>query len=230
MRLDKYLAHTTDLSRKRAKQAIKAGEVRVDGQVLTDPQADVPETAEVFIGDEPLRQPGQRYFMLHKPQGYICAHRDRSHLLAIDLLDEDNREQLHFAGRLDIDATGLVLLTDDGVWSHRIRSPRHHCEKTYYVEVDTPIPDNAERRFADGLFLEDEKQRTRPAGLQRVDEQTARVTLTEGRYHQVKRMFAAIGCHVETLHREAIGSVSLDPALAEGEYRLLTADEVAALG
>lgn len=228
MRLDKYLAHTTDLSRKQAKRHIKAGEVRVNGEVVTDPQADIAENAVVMIGNEPLRAPGHRYFMLHKPLGYICANRDRTHLLAIDLLDEDNRDQLHFAGRLDIDATGLVLVTDDGQWSHRIRSPQHHCEKTYFVEVDKPIPANADKRFAEGLYLHDDKRRTRPALLERIDEHSARVTLTEGRYHQVKRMFAELGCTVEVLHRERIGSVVLDPELEEGAYRPLTADEVEA--
>lgn len=229
MRLDKYLAHTTDLSRKQAKRLIKAGAVRVNETVMSDAGADIPAEADVCVGDEALRRPGYRYFMLNKPQGYICANRDRAHLLAIELLDEDNREQLHFAGRLDIDATGLVLITDDGQWSQRIRSPRHHCEKTYYVEVDEPIPDQAERRFAQGLFLHHDKRRTRPARLQRLDEHSARVRLTEGRYHQVKRMFAALGCTVEVLHRECVGDVALDPELAEGEYRVLTSAEIDAL-
>lgn len=229
MRLDKYIAHTSDLSRKQAKQLIKAGDVWVDDRMATDPQAEVAADAVVMIDGQRLRTPGHRYFMLHKPQGYICANHDRSHLVAIDLLDEDNLDQLHFAGRLDIDATGLVLITDDGLWSHRIRSPRHQCEKTYYVEVDQPIPDNAEQRFATGIFLPDDKRRTLPAVLQRIDEQAARLTLTEGRYHQVKRMFAALGCTVEVLHRERIGAVELDDGLEPGMYRALTEVERTAL-
>jgi len=229
LRLDRYVAGTTDLSRRQVRQAVRAGRVLVDGEVATEVARHVSPQARVLLDGRPLRQPGHRYFMLHKPPGYVCASHDPVHPVALDLLDEDNAGALHFAGRLDIDATGLVLITDDGQWSHRIRSPRHGCEKTYYVELEQPLPERAEEQLARGIWLQPERHRTRPARLERVADDCARLTLTEGRYHQVKRMFAALGCPVEVLHREAIGGVELDAELLPGEYRPLTADEVARL-
>jgi 16S rRNA pseudouridine516 synthase len=230
MRLDKFLATVTDLSRTDAKRAIKAGAVAVDGSVVLDPQFDVAPTAPVTLDGRPLRTATHRYFMLFKPEGYVCAAKDRHHLTVLELLDEDNREQLHSVGRLDIDTTGLVLLTDDGRWSHRITAPNRDCRKTYWVQTAEPIAENAVKQFAQGLFLHNEKERLKPAELELIDAVTARVSIGEGRYHQVKRMFGAIGNAVVKLHRERIGAVALDPALAPGEYRPLTEEEVAALG
>ena len=230
MRLDRFIASVTDLSRSDAKRAIKSGAVRVEGVIASDPQGDVAPTARVELDGRPLRAPVQRYFMLHKPLDYVCAAKDRQHLTVLDLLDEDNVDALHIAGRLDIDTTGLVLLTDDGQWSHRITSPKSDCEKTYWLQTAEPIAAAAVEQFARGLFLHSEKQRLLPAQLDILDDITARLTIREGKYHQVKRMFGAIGNAVTKLHRERIGAVALDPALAPGEYRALTADEIAALG
>lgn len=228
IRLDKYIASVTDLSRSDAKRAIKTGLVRVDGAIVDDPQHEVAPTAPLEIDGRRLRTATPRYFMLHKPTGYICAAKDRRHLTVLDLLDEDNIENLHAVGRLDIDTTGLVLLTDDGQWSHRITSPKSDCEKTYWLQTAEPIPATAIEQFARGLFLHAEKERLLPAQLEIIDEFTARLTIREGKYHQVKRMFGALGNAVVKLHRERIGAVMLDPELAEGEYRALRADEVAA--
>ncbi|MGL6146861.1 MAG: pseudouridine synthase, partial [Plesiomonas sp.] len=134
--------------------------------------------------------------------------------------------KLHPAGRLDIDTTGLVLLTDDGQWSHRITSPRHHCEKTYLVTLADPVDASAIALFAEGVQLRSEPDLTRPAVLELLGSHQARLTITEGKYHQVKRMFAAIGNKVTALHRECVGGIALDSNLAEGEYRRLTDDEV----
>lgn len=228
MRLDKFIASVTDLSRSDAKRAIKAGEVVVEGKAVTDAQHDVPATAQVTLAGRQLRAATLRYFMLHKPDGYVCATKDRQHQTVLDLLDEDNREALHIAGRLDVDTTGLVLLTDDGQWSHRITTPRAECDKTYWLQTAEPIPADTVDKFARGLFLHSEKERLKPAQLQIIDEHTARLTISEGKYHQVKRMFGAIGNAVTSLHRERIGALELDGALAPGEYRALTADEIAA--
>jgi 16S rRNA pseudouridine516 synthase len=228
MRLDKYLASVTDLSRMDAKHAIKAGDVRVEGQVISDAQHDVSATAQVTLAGTPLRAAKQRYFMLHKPDGCVCATKDRQHLTVLDLLDEDNREALHIAGRLDVDTTGLVLLTDDGQWSHRITAPKADCDKTYWLQTAEPIPADTVEKFARGLFLHSEKERLKPAQLQIIDEHTARLTISEGKYHQVKRMFGAIGNAVTRLHRERIGVLELDSTLAPGEYRALTDSEIAA--
>lgn len=226
MRLDKYLAGVTDLSRSDAKRAIKDGDVAVAGRVVLDPQFDVAADAPVTLAGQKLRTAAPRYFMLHKPEGYVCAARDRQHLTVLDLLDEDNVESLHIAGRLDIDTTGLVLLTDDGVWSHRITAPRRDCDKTYWLQTAEPIPDTAVTQFERGLFLHSEKTRLKPAFLEIIDPHTARMRISEGKYHQVKRMFGAIGNAVVKLHRERVGAISLDPNLAEGEYRALTAAEI----
>lgn len=226
MRLDKYLAGVTDLSRSDAKRAIKDGDVAVAGRVVLDPQFDVAADAPVTLAGQKLRTAAPRYFMLHKPEGYVCAARDRQHLTVLDLLDEDNVESLHIAGRLDIDTTGLVLLTDDGVWSHRITAPRRDCDKTYWLQTAEPILDTAVTQFERGLFLHSEKTRLKPAFLEIINPHTARMRISEGKYHQVKRMFGAIGNAVVKLHRERVGAISLDPNLAEGEYRALTAAEI----
>ncbi len=228
MRLDKFIASVTDLSRSDAKRAIKAGAVHVEGAIADDPQFEVAPTTRVELEGRPLRAAVKRYFMLHKPLGYVCAAKDRQHLTVLDLLHEDNVEDLHAAGRLDIDTTGLVLLTDDGQWSHRITSPKADCEKTYWLQTAEPIPYTAIEQFERGLFLHHEKQRLLPAQLDILDACTARLTIREGKYHQVKRMFGAIGNAVVKLHRERIGAVSLDSDLAPGEYRALYDEEISA--
>lgn len=229
MRLDKFLATVTDLSRSDAKRAIRDGLVAVDGHTVIDPQSKVHAESPVALGGRPLRAAVARYFMLHKPVGCVSATRDRTHSTVLDLLVEDNPEMLHIAGRLDIDTTGLVLITDDGRWAHQVTSPRHRCEKRYRVETAEPIDAEAAAQFARGIWLQSEKQRLLPARLEVLGPTTALVTVQEGKYHQVKRMFGAMGNAVVRLHREAIGSVELDSALAEGEYRPLTASEIEAL-
>jgi 16S rRNA pseudouridine516 synthase len=227
MRLDKFIATVTDLSRSDAKRALKAGEVAVEGKAITDAQFDVPATAHITLLGRRLRTATPRYFMLYKPDGYVCATKDREHLTVLDLLDEDNRDALHIAGRLDVDTTGLVLLTDDGQWSHWITSPKAGCDKTYWLQTAEPIPPETVARFACGLFLHSEKERLKPAQLQIIDAHTARLTISEGKYHQVKRMFGAVGNAVTRLHRERIGTLELDRALAAGEYRALSPEEIA---
>jgi 16S rRNA pseudouridine516 synthase len=226
MRLDKYLAGVTDLSRSDAKRAIREGDVQVAGRVVTDPQFDVAADAAVTLSGQRLRSMAPRYFMLHKPEGYVCATRDRQHLTVLDLLNEDNLDALHIAGRLDIGTTGLVLLTDDGQWSHRVTAPSRDCDKTYWLRTAEPIPATAVAQFESGLFLHQEKTRLKPAFLDILDTHTARLRISEGKYHQVKRMFGAIGNAVVVLHRERVGAIALDPDLAEGQYRTLTSAEI----
>ena len=229
MRLDKYLASVTDYSRNEAKRLLKEGRIAVAGEVISDPRFDVVATAEVAIDGHPLRAATARYFMLNKPPGYVSATKDREHLTVMELLDEDNMDQLHIAGRLDIDTTGLLLITDDGRWSHRVTSPTSHCKKTYRLETADPITDEAKMCIEQGIKLDGEKRPTLPAEMELIDEHTARLTITEGKYHQVKRMLAAVGNRVDLLHRERIGEITLDPDLEPGEYRPLTADEVASV-
>lgn len=178
--------------------------------------------------DRVIGAPGPRYIMLYKPADFVCSHEDGYNQTAFALLDEPKIENLHFAGRLDVDTTGLVLITDDGKWSHRITSPKHKCEKTYRVWlVDAIQPDYAEK-LEQGIILRNESEATLPARLEIVNEAENEVLLTivEGKYHQVKRMFAALGNKVEYLHRERIGSIELDEALEPGDYRYLTQEEI----
>ena len=229
MRLDRYLSNFSGLSRKEARQVIKQGDVLVDGQMITDPAASIPESADVQWSGMTVAPAGPRYFMLHKPAGYVCANRDSQHPTVFDLLEEDDLESLQIAGRLDANTTGLVLITDDGPWNHRVTSPKAHKAKIYRVQLSAPVDPSAVAIFAQGVLLRSEKKRTRPAELEIVSPQDVRLTLHEGKYHQVKRMFAAIDNHVERLHRERIAGIILDESLAPGEYRALTAAEIASI-
>jgi 16S rRNA pseudouridine516 synthase len=144
----------------------------------------------------------------------------------LDLFDLPKRSTLHIAGRLDIDSSGLVLVTDDGQWSHRITAPSNHCPKTYYVTLAEPLTVEQASSLAVGLLLKGESKVTKPATVEKVSEHELRLTITEGRYHQVKRMFAALGNHVVALHRLSIGGLALDSSLLPGAYRSLTTEEI----
>lgn len=228
MRLDKFIAHATPHSRSQVRQLLRAGRITVDGAIAKDAALTLAGDARVTLDGEPLALPGPRYFMLNKPLDVVCATTDGHHRTVLDLLRGEDREGLHPAGRLDADSTGLVLVTDDGQWSHRVKAPGHH-EKRYRVRTYRPIADDTALRFAQGLCLRgEEDQPTRPARMERTAPCEALVWLQEGRYHQVRRMFAAVGNHVEALHREAVAGIELDPALAPGEWRPLTPAEIAA--
>lgn len=229
MRLDKYLCESTDLTRSQARSALVSGEVTLNGEVIKHGTHLVRDGDDVRWEGEALALIGLRYIMLNKPAGYECSIRNTQHPSVMDLLDVDKRDRLHTVGRLDVDTTGLILITDDGQWTHRIISPRHRCDKVYLATLAEPLPENAEDRFTAGILLEGEDKPTLPAVLDRVDERRARLTIQEGKYHQVRRMFASLGNHVLTLHRERIGSVSLDADLQPGESRYLTPTEVADL-
>lgn len=226
MRLDKYVASVSELSRNDAKKAIRGGRVTVEGQKQRDPKYPVEISAAIILNGSALCSPGKRYIMLNKPEGYVSATKDKQHLTVMDLLEEENCAQLHIAGRLDLDTTGLVLITDDGQWSHRVTSPQRDCKKTYLVETADPISDESILCFEQGIHLADEKRPTLPAHIEIIDEHTARLIISEGRYHQVKRMFGAMGNKVDCLHRERIGDIYLDSSLQPGEYRHLTPVEI----
>lgn len=229
MRLDRYVSQAAGLSRAAVRVLLRRGAVTVDGAVARAADLHVPAASRVELDGRPLVLPGPRYFMLNKPVGVVCSTRDPGHPTVLSLLDLPRRELLHPVGRLDVDATGLVLLSDDGAWSHGITSPRRHRDKVYRVTLAEPLAPPAVECFASGLLLKGEAKPTLPARLELLSPSEARVTLQEGRYHQVKRMFAALGNRVVALHREAVGPLRLDPALAPGQYRALRADEVEAL-
>lgn len=226
MRLDYFIANATALSRRDAKKAISAGLVKVDDKTCRKAGTLVAPGAGITLEGQPLVLPGERYLMLNKPKGVISATTDSQQPTALDLLPVDERQGLHIAGRLDADTTGLLLLTTDGQWSHRVTSPRVHCPKTYRVTLSEPIDAAAIARLEQGLELRNESRPTSPARVHRLDDRLIDLTISEGRYHQVRRMLAAVGNHVDGLHRWRIGTIIIDPALAPGQYRELSAEEV----
>lgn len=230
MRLDKLISNTSNLSRSQVRKAVKAGLVTVNGSTQVQVKDQINDSDLVCLEGQPLTRPAGRYFMLNKPIGVVSATKDSDNPTVIDLIDEPNKARLQIAGRLDIDTTGLTLITDDGQWNHRVTSPRRECRKTYYVTTNRDIEPGSTKLFEEGLLLDGENHRTRPASLEILYKNEARLTISEGKYHQVKRMFAATGNHVDALHRESIGSISLDPELQPGQYRSLTHTEIASIG
>ena len=218
MRLDKYLAERT-------------GMTRIDGAVCRKADTQLDEhAAAVALDGVPLAGAYRKfvYIMLNKPEGVVSASRDKKDTTVVDLVAADfPRRELFPAGRLDKTSTGFVLLTDDGALAHDILSPAHHVEKQYVVTLDTPLTDAMRRGFAAGVTLTDGETMA-PAGVEPLtgDGLTVQVTLRQGVYHQIKRMFGVFDAGVNALHRESIGGVALDPALAPGQWRELTAAEV----
>ena len=231
MRLDKFLAQQLGVSRAIALRELRNKRVTVDGEIVKTGSLKLdPQQRVEFDGNVLEQITGPRYFMLNKPQGYVCSTDDPDHPTVLYFLEEPVAYKLHAAGRLDIDTTGLVLMTDDGQWSHRITSPKHHCEKTYLVTLEQPLAEDTAAQFTAGVQLHNEESLTKPAVLEQLEECVVRLTISEGRYHQVKRMFAAVGNRVVGLHRERIGEIVMDEDLEPGQYRPLTAQEIASVG
>lgn len=232
MRLDKLLAHLNCGSRKEVQTMIRAGRVQVDGVTERDPAAKVDaDTAQVVLDGQAQHYQAQRYYMLNKPAGVITASRDERHDTVLELFPEEMRRGLFAVGRLDKDTEGLLLITDDGALSHALMSPARHVDKVYEAEVEGELVPDAAARFSTGLELKDGTV-CRPAQLEAapdLGENWVRVTLREGKYHQVKRMIAAVGGVVVRLRRVELGGLTLDPALAPGAFRALTAQELTLL-
>lgn len=229
-RLDRFLSEFSSLSRSEAQRAVRNGRVTVDAVVVRDPSLHLGPGQAVAVDGAPVAARGPRYFMLHKPAGYVSVTTDSEHPTVLDLFAAGERHGLHVAGRLDRDATGLLLLTDDGAWSHRVTAPRRGCGKVYRAALAEPLPAAAAMRLRDGVLLDGEETPTAPAQVELLGPCEILLTIGEGRYHQVKRMLAAVGNRVVGLHRERVGGIGLDPALAPGEYRALTAEEVRSVG
>lgn len=188
MRLDKRIAHSTGLSRKAVKRALHRGEVCLNGQPVRDGGLIVSREDNISWNGQPLQLSGPRYFMLHKPRGFVCANQDSDHPTVLDLLDGERREGLQIAGRLDLDTTGLVLITDDGQWNHRATSPNRGKLKTYRVTVAETITADQVQALSAGIRLKGENRPCRPAELRLMDKKQALLSISEGKYHQVKRM------------------------------------------
>jgi 16S rRNA pseudouridine516 synthase len=228
MRLDRFLGNLTNSNRRDVRLMLLAGRVQVDGSHVKDPMYEVRIFSQVRLDDEILQQgKAARYWMLHKPQGCVSATADPQHPTVLDLLDAPDKDDLHIAGRLDFNTSGLMLLTNDGQWSRRLTQPTNKLAKVYYVETEAPIEGGYVEKFAEGFYFAFEDLTTQPAELTVLDSHRARLSIVEGRYHQVKRMFGFFNNKVTRLHRESMGPLLMDPQLAPGQYRTLTADEIA---
>ena len=229
-RIDKLIASQGLLSRNDVKTMIKRGEVSVNGVVIKDSSVKVSYEDDIVVNGKPLKQTEFTYIMLNKPKGVVSASEDKRDKTVVDILpDELKRKNLFPAGRLDKDTTGFCLITDDGDFAHRILSPSRHVDKTYIATVDKKINfANARKAFKDGIVLADGTVLL-SADLELLsddDNQSFKVVIKEGKYHQVKRMFASLGTTVTELKRISIGGLALDDNLEEGEARLLTAEEL----
>lgn len=232
MRLDKFIAKSTDLTLRQACEAVQAGKVTVNAELATQGNMQVHERNDILLAGQVLTLRPFNYLMLNKPAGMVCSNIDEFYPSLFNLLPWPNTDLLHVVGRLDADTTGLVLITDDGRWSFQITSPSSKCAKVYLVDVAKPI--SAEQsieltsKFSAGLQLQGESAITQPAKFELISSKKVRLTITEGRFHQVKRMFACVGNKVRALHREQIGGVALD--VAPSKWRSLTNAEIAVLG
>ena len=207
-----------------------------DAPACDDPTADMdPEGLVLWVQGKAWPYHERAFLLLHKPPGFECSHKPGAHPSVYTLLPAPLRQRgggaaagVQAVGRLDQDTTGLLLLSDDGAFIHRLTSPKHHVPKVYEVGVKHPLDDKQIARLLQGGVLDDDPKPVKAAGAERVCDVHLRLTLTEGKYHQVKRMVAAVGNRVETLHRSAMGSLTLGD-LPEGQWRWLTADEVLAV-
>lgn len=199
---------------------LRRGEVRVAGRVIDDPHADFdPEGFEFEVQGQPWAYHERALVMLHKPAGYECSRRPRYHPGVLSLLPAPLRQRgVQPVGRLDEDTTGLLLLTDDGGLIHRLTSPKRHVPKIYEIGTRDPLDESQLQRLRDGVQLIDDPKPTRIAAAEQVEACRLRLTITEGRYHQVKRMLAAVGNRVETLHRSTIGGLVLPADLPVGGW------------
>lgn len=227
IRLDKYICKSTESTRNEAKRLLKMGRITVNGKVEKSGATKIPEDSDVAIQGRSISLRGPQYIMMNKPVDFICSNVDEELPSLLHLVEIERAFELHIAGRLDADTTGLVFITDDGKWSHNIISPKKVCGKTYRVWLADPIAADVVKQFEEGVQLNNERELTLPAQLEIIDEKEVLLTITEGKYHQVKRMFAAVGNKVVGLHREQIGGITLDEELSLGQWRYLTEDEVA---
>ncbi len=229
LRLDRWLVTLGLGSRSEVQRLVKKGGVRVNDLPVRDPGQQVDETAaRLAVNGQPIDGRLTRHVMLHKPAGLLTAARDKKQPTVMDLLpDVYTAIGCMPVGRLDKDTTGLLFLTTDGELNHRLLSPGRHVDKTYLARVDGLLDESHVAAFAQGLHLSDFD--AQPALLEIVAPQTGRVTVHEGKFHQIKRMFTAVGREVTELHRETFGSLRLDPDLPEGQWRELTEAELLAL-
>lgn len=231
MRLDKFLSKATELSRSDAKKVLHRGEVFVNRQAIKDGSFQVNEAADEvqWAGESLSVATGNRYILLYKPDGFECTLKPKEYPIVTELIALPQVNELRMAGRLDVDTTGALLLSDDGSWLHRVTSPKRHQPKRYEITLADPMTKDEQtyaiKQVANGILLEGDNEKTRPAELSFTDDTHATLILTEGKYHQVKRTMGYFGNKVVQLHRASIGSLTLD-GLDMGESRFLTQKEI----
>lgn len=229
IRLDKYLGEMGEGTRSQIKEMAKKGRIWVDGipEKKTERKVD-PERNQVTVDGRQVSYAAFEYYMLNKPQGVVSATEDKRYETVVGLIDERKRDDLFPVGRLDIDTEGLLLITNDGDLAHQLLSPKKHVDKVYFARIEGTLPSDAKERIAEGLILTDGTI-TLPAWLEvlKTGEITeVHLTIREGKFHQVKRMFETLGCSVVYLRRMSMGSLLLDESLKPGEYRALREEEI----
>lgn len=225
IRIDKYLSVACGVSRTEAKLMLKSGKVVAEGKPITKADSKVDEAATVSLSGQILTYKKYIYIVMNKPAGILSASSDKRVKTVVDILPESlKRDGLFPVGRLDKDTTGLLIITDDGDFGHKVTSPKSHINKCYYAELDGKVTDEAVELFAKGVTLVSGEE-CKPAKLERVGETAAKITICEGKYHQIKRMFGVVGLGVTRLHRLSIADFTLPENLALGEARELTEEE-----
>lgn len=232
MRLDKFLADMGAGSRSQIKEAVRKGRVMVNGVVANRPEEPVRETDEIVLDGKNVSYITMEYYMLYKPSGVLSATKDKKAMTVLDLIADKKRKDLFPVGRLDKDTEGLLLITNDGELAHRLLSPKRHVPKVYFARVDGKITEEMVKQFADGVVIQ-EAFTALPASMTILTcsdvESEAELTIYEGKFHQVKRMFEAVGLTVTYLKRLSMGSLSLDESMGKGGFRALTEEELEGL-
>jgi len=230
MRLDRLVGRLTGKGRQEVRESLAQGRAQVDGEILKNGHTEIGEFQRVEFDGEVLQSRQAIYVMLNKPRGYVSATVDEEKPTVMELIgDAFHGEELHIAGRLDRASTGLLILTNDGLWSQRLTLPEKEFGKTYVVELAEKVEMQTAQTFAEGIYFGYEDITTGAADLEILEDRRVRLTIYEGKYHQVKRMFHAVGNRVVALHREQIGPITLDPELPEGSWRELCPEEVAGI-
>lgn len=233
MRLDRFLSEMGVGTRSELKKMIRSGRVSAKGDVVKDPGFTVDENTFVTVDGKKIAYHSKEYYLLNKPAGVICATEDPNTATVLDLFKENIRKDLFPVGRLDKDTVGLLLITNDGELAHRLLSPKAHVDKKYIARVTGEVSEETIKKFAEGLYI-DETFTALPANLEilniKDDITETLVTIREGKFHQIKRMFAACGCEIIYLKRISMGPLNLDETLPEGSFRPLTKEELSLLG
>jgi len=225
-RLDRYLSSELQIPRKHIKPLLAQNVVEVNGLIVRDADYLVDEFSRIIYKNQILQNKTPRYLMLHKPKGVVSATKDLQHKTVVDLLDQPYKNNLHIVGRLDFNSTGLLLLSNDGRWSRALMNPEYKVEKCYRVRLAQRLSQEMVETFAKGMYFKYENINTKPAKLDIISDYIAEVTLQEGRYHQLKRMFGHFQNKVLAIHRFSIGKIVLDEQLRVGQSRALTATEI----